>query len=149
MLKPSAAFPFLVTVTLVVASACFRIELGDGGGAGGDFDPADVDAVVEEELAAGNYAEASSWLMEPGTMLFEGHPETVQQLIDDLYAAGAYSVWFTGIEEIGGARVSASIAAEMPADSAVRAELLRIEADFWGTEPMPDVNQRYLSFYFD
>ena len=66
-----------------------------------------------------------------------------------LYAAGAYSVWFTGIESFGNARVSASIAVEMPSDATSRAELLQIEADFWGVEPDPDTDQRYMVFYFD
>ncbi len=138
---------FLAASTLVLATACFRIELGDG--AGYDDLDMDVDAMVEEELAAGNYAEATNWLHEPGNMLFEGDSEAVQELIDDLYAAGANSVWFTGIEDFGGAKVSASIAVDMPSDPSVRAELLLLEAEFWGEDPQPDVDQRYLSFYFD
>lgn len=147
MLAP-AAIKSLAIAILLLTTACFRIELGDGAGTydDGDFD---VDKMVEEELAAGNAAEASSWLQEPGHMLFEGDASTVQQLIDDLYAAGAYNVWFTGIEEFGGAKISASIAAEMPADPVARAELLRIEAEFWGEDPEPDTDQRYLSFYLD
>ncbi len=147
MFKP-AARPLLIVAILLLTTACFRIELGDGAGYGGD-DDFDVDAMVEEELAASNTAEAGSWLQEPGNMLFEGDAASVQQLIDDLYTAGAYNVWFTGIEEFGDAKVSASLAAEMPADEASRAELLRIEADFWGVELEPDKDQRYLAFYLD
>ncbi len=147
MLKLSAT-PAIVI--LLLAAACFRIELGDGARAGygedGDFD---VDAMVEEELAADTHAEASSWLQESGNMLFEGDPETVQKLIDDLYAAGAYTVWFTGIEEFGDARISASIAVELPADATARAELFQLEANFWGEDPEPDTDQRYMVFYFD
>ncbi len=135
----------LAIAILLAAGACFRIDLRD---VGDDYD-VHVDVMVEEDLAAGNYAEASNWLVEPGNMLFEGDAETVQRLIDDLYAAGAYTVWFTGIEEFGGAKVSASIAAELPADAGARAELLRIEADFWGADPEADVDQRYMAFYFD
>ncbi len=149
MVRPTTVVLFLVA-TLVLATACFRIELGGGaGGSGVVVDPVDVDAMVEEELAAGNYADASNWLQQEGNMLFEGIPAAVQELIDKLYVAGAYNVWFTGIEELGGAKISASIAVELPTDSAARAELLQIEADFWGADPTPDEGQRYLSFYFD
>ena len=105
--------------------------------------------MIEEELSTGKAAEASNWLQEPGHMLFEGNPQAVQGLIDDLYAAGANNVWFTGIESFGGAEISASIAVEMPSDPSARAQLLQIEADFWGEDPKPDEEQQYLSFYFD
>ncbi len=146
MLKSSAR-PLLIAAILLLTTACFRIELGDGPRY--DEDDYDVDTMVEEELAEGKHEEASSWLQESGNMLFEGDGASVQELIDDLYAAGAYSVWFTGIENFGEARVSASIAVEMPADAASRAQLLQIEADFWGVEPDPDTDQRYMVFYFD
>ena len=138
----------LALAALVLLTACFRIELRDTSGFGGD-DEYDVDTMVQEELAAGNYEEASSWLQEPGNMLFEGDPGSVQKLIDDLYAAGAYTVWFTGIEEFGGAKISASLAVELPADSLARAELFQLEADFWGTEPEADKDQQYMVFYLD
>ena len=150
MSDPSDGLTFLrkvlIAAALVFSAACFRIELGDGPSYDGDMD---TDAMVSEELAEGNYAEASNWLQEPGNMLFEGDVQAVQRLIDDLYAAGANSVWFTGIESFGGAKISASIAVEMPSDASSRAALLQLEGDFWGEDPESDGDQQYLSFYFD
>ena len=101
-------------------------------------------------------APARDWLSRDGHMLFEGDPQTVQTLIDDFYAAGAPNVWFIGIEQLGQASVSASIAVEMPSDSVTRSQILRTEAKFWHdpeSEDEPeltdDVGQRYLVVSFD
>ena len=147
MYKTQAIKLSLAAATLVLSAACFRIELGDGPSYYDD--DMSVDEMVAEELAAGNVAEASSWLQERGNMLVEGDPQAVQQLIDNLYAAGARNVWFTGIETLGGAKISESIAIELPASASARAELLQIAADFWGEDPAPDEDQRYLSLYLD
>jgi hypothetical protein len=111
---------------------------------------AEIDAAVEEELAAGGGAPAQDWLAGPDNMLFEGDPRAVQALIEDLYEAGAADVWFTGIEPFGGKNLSAAIAVELPDDPAARARVLKLEADFWQEpELRPDVGQRFLEITFD
>jgi hypothetical protein len=118
---------------------------------------AEMDSWVAEDLAAdGAAAPARDWLSADGHMLFEGDPEMVQTLIDDFYAAGAPNVWFIGIEQIGQASVSASIAVELPPDSVTRSQILRTEAKFWHDpesqsepETTDDVGQRYLVVSFD
>jgi hypothetical protein len=111
---------------------------------------AEIDAAVEEELAAGGGAPALNWLAEPDNMLFEGDPRAVQALIEDLYEAGAADVWFVGIEPFGGKNLSAAIAVELPDDTEARARILKAEAAFWQEpEPRPDVGQRFVEIAFD
>ncbi len=109
---------------------------------------AEVDAWVSEDIAAGAAAPARGWLSQQRNALFEGDPEQVQELIEELHALGAEQVWFTGIEPFGGANLSSSIAAELPVDPDARAAILAREAEFLG-EPSPDVGQRYVEFAFD
>lgn len=111
---------------------------------------AEYDAEVERQIASGEAAPALGWLSSSENMLFEGDPQTVQSLIEDLHRSGAPSVWFIDIEELAGKKVAASIAVELPKDPATRARLLKAEADFWQeTEVQEDVGQRYLAFSFD
>jgi hypothetical protein len=111
---------------------------------------AEYDAEVERQIASGEAAPALDWLSSSENMLFEGDPQTVQSLIEDLHRSGAPSVWFMDIEELAGKKISASIAVELPEDPATRASLLKAEADFWQeTEVREDLGQRYLAFSFD
>ena len=111
---------------------------------------AEYDAEVERQIASGEAAPALDWLSSSDHMLFEGDPETVQSLIEDLHRTGASSVWFVGIGELAGKKISASIAVELPEDDGTRGRLLKAEADFWQeTEAQRDVGQRYLEFAFD
>ena len=111
---------------------------------------AEFDALVAEEVESGAAAPARGWLGDSDNMLFEGDPESVQTLIEDLYAAGAVDIRFIGIERIAGKNISASIAVELPDEAAARAQLFAAHAQYWqDTEPDPDTGQRYLEFAFD
>jgi hypothetical protein len=111
---------------------------------------AEVDGWVAEDLGSGAAAPARDWLAQKDNALFEGDPETVQALIDELYSLGAPNVWFTGIDQFGGANISASIAVELSEDASVRQAILRKQAEFWEQpEPEPDVGQRYIMISFD
>jgi hypothetical protein len=111
---------------------------------------AEFDALVAQEVESGAAAPARGWLGDPDNLLFEGDPQSVQALIDELYAAGAVDVWFIGIEPIAGRNVSASIAVQLPEQAAARAPLFDAHAQYWqDTEPDPDTGQRFLEFAFD
>ncbi len=144
----------LLGVGLSLAIGCNRGD--DGGGADSrDWDDpavaaAEIDRWVAEEISSGTAEEARDWLQTEGNVLFEGDPDAVQELIDGLYADGAQHVWFTGIESIAGARVSATLAVALPEDMGSRQAILRREAAFWGEpDAAPDVGQRYLQFGLD
>ena len=52
--------------------------------------------------------------------------------------------------ELGQARLTASLAVELPSEATTRQKLLSLEAEFWGMEePSGDFGQRYLMFVFD
>ena len=111
---------------------------------------AEFDALVAKEVESGAAAPARSWLGDSDNLLFEGDPQSVQTLIEDLYAAGAVDIWFIGIEQIAGRNVSASIAVQLPDEAAARAPLFDAHAKYWqDAEPDPDSGQRYLEFAFD
>jgi hypothetical protein len=111
---------------------------------------AEYDAEVARQIASNEAAPALDWLSSSENMLFDGDPQIVQSLIEDLHRSGAPSVWFVDIEELAGKKIAASIAAELPEDPATRARLLKAEAEFWQeTEVREDLGQRYLAFSFD
>ena len=111
---------------------------------------AEFDALVAKEVESGQAGAARGWLGDSDNLLFEGDPQSVQALIEDLNAAGAVDVWFIGIERIAGKNVSASIAVELPNEATARAQLFEAHAQYWqDTEPDPDTGQRYLEFAFD
>ncbi|MDJ0849842.1 MAG: hypothetical protein QNK04_15845 [Myxococcota bacterium] len=109
---------------------------------------AEVDEWVSAEIESGSAATARGWLSQPDHTLFEGDPQQVQALVDELYELGAEGVWFTAIEDFGGGKLSASIAARLPEDTTARAAILAKESEFWG-ETSQDVGQRYVEFSFD
>ncbi len=112
-----------------------------------------IDAWVEEDLDdPSGHAEARAWLREERNVLFEGEKQAVRALVDELYAGGAERVWVTGIESLGGMRVSASMALALPEEREARSALFARRAEFYGEagdEGTQDVGQRYLTFAFD
>jgi hypothetical protein len=111
---------------------------------------AEFDALVAKEVESGAAGPARGWLGDSDNLLFDGDPQAVQTLIEDLYAAGAVDIWFIGIEQIAGRNVSASIAVQLPDEPAARAPLFDAHARYWqDADPDPDSGQRYLEFAFD
>ncbi len=145
------ASALLLTLALLAPGlgACNRVALDEGSTA--ESPEASrvraADRRAAAEVSGLGHAEARGWLQRPGNRLFEGDPARVKQLVDGLYEDGAARVWFTGIEDFGGSRVSGSLVVELPGDPAARDALLRRQALFLD-EPAPtrDLGQRYLRF---
>jgi hypothetical protein len=72
--------------------------------------------------------------------------------VDEFYAAGAVTVYVTGIETLGGTEVTETMLLELPKDSAARAKVFEVANRFDETidsDPEKDVGQKYLSFALD
>ena len=110
---------------------------------------ADDDEWIAGEIANGSAAPASGWLQQPSHGTFEGDPAQMQELIARFEAAGATRVWMVGIEELGKAQLSDTIAVELPARGPTRDRLFEAEAEFSGGDGTPDLGQNYLLLSFD
>ena len=112
---------------------------------------ADDDAWVSEEVAQGAAEPAQGWLDVQNHATFEAPPDQLRNLVDDFHAAGASNVWMVGIEEFAGARLSDTVAVELPPPGLTREQIFAVEAAMWGDygEGTPDVGQDYLVVSFD
>lgn len=144
---------------LVICSACGKKEattsnLKDSTEQKSDVvDVAALDKEGDAELAETNkVAEARQWLRAPSHALFKGDTQSVIRFVDEFYAAGAVTVYVTGIETLGGTEVTETMLLVLPKDSAARAKVFEVANRFEETidsDPDKDVGQNYLSFVLD
>lgn len=110
---------------------------------------AEEDSWVEESLRDGSSAPARGWLDAEDHVTFEASSETMDELIEKMYAAGAENVWVVFIEEWQGREISDSIAVELPPAGPAREQIFAAAEEFWGGDPPQDVGQSYLTISFD
>lgn len=76
----------------------------------------------------------------------------MRTMADELYAAGAITVYVTDIEEFQGREIAAILVVQLPADEPARKRLVEWENVFakaTETEGARDVGQRYLRIILD
>ncbi|MEX2317509.1 MAG: hypothetical protein WD669_10190 [Pirellulales bacterium] len=113
---------------------------------------ADLDKSAEEEINGSDAAEARAWLAAPGHGIFEGSKAEVTALTESFYKAGCPKVYITGIENIGGASLSASMVVLLPTESSQRTEAFKVENEFsqkQGGAAEQDKGQKYIRLSFD
>src|ERR1051325_6768268 len=71
-------------------------------------DAAAEDKAAEEELAQANKAEARQWLKATNHVVFKNDNEAISKYVEDFYAAGATTNYFTGIETLNGTDLTAT-----------------------------------------
>jgi hypothetical protein len=112
----------------------------------------DTDREVADDLAGPNHAEAREWLRRPTALGFKVSVDEMRQMTDELYAAGATTVYVTGIEEFQGRELAAILVVQLPAAEAPRRNLFEWEGAFakaTDSEPARDVGQKYLKIILD
>ena len=128
-MKPSCTIAYSVIVLLLAVSGCGKKDVAGSSSATSTeskpevVDVAALDKAGDEELAEANKAEARQWLKAPSHALFKGERQVVIKFVDDVYAAGAVTVYVTGIETLGGNEVTETMLLVLPKDSAVRARV--------------------------
>ena len=116
------------------------------------LDVAALDKDGDEELEQPNKAEARQWLRAPSHEVFKGNKQEILKLVDEFYAAGAVTVYVTGITTLGGTEITDSVLLVLPKDTAARAKVIEVANRFWENiqnDPEKDVGQKYLSFVLD
>ncbi len=111
-----------------------------------------LDKDIEEEIKADDAAEARDWLAVPANAIFEGDKAEVTALMENFYKAGCLKVYITGISQLGGVNVSASMVAVLPTDPGQRQAAFAVEKEFSEKHGMtgdPDQGQQYISLTFD
>ena len=113
--------------------------------------PASAATTTESSGTSGQAEPALGWLDHESHGTFEAPPDQLRELVDSLHAAGADGVWMVGIEEFAGARLSDTVAAELPESGPLRERLFQVDAELRGGlgGATPDVGQDYLVFAFD
>jgi hypothetical protein len=108
------------------------------------------DLEVEKEIAGGA-VEAREWTARPQAMGFELSPAEMRELAEAAYDRGALKVWVTGISEIQGREISASMAVELPVTASSREALFGWYRELYDEdqEPTRDVGQSYLALPLD
>jgi len=128
------------------------------GGTGEKLDPSlqvkvkELDDEVDKEIREGEAVEAREWLKGGNHSFWNESSIKISDIVERYYAAGAKKVYITGIGEMEGSYMSASIAVEMPADKDARVKVLeadRVLAGELGDEPEKEVSQKYLQRSFD
>jgi hypothetical protein len=78
-------------------------------------------------------AEAKDWLSpaHKNHMLWKGDRETITQLVNDLYDAGAPKVWAANINEAGANQIVAVFVVELPTEKDKRAKVFGVHNNFW------------------
>ena len=112
----------------------------------------DTDKEIANDLAAPNHAEAREWLRRPAALGFKLSVDEMRQMVDELYTAGATTVYVTDIEEFQGRQIAAILVAELPPDQAARQSLFEWQGAFAKVseaEPARDVGQKYLRIVLD
>jgi hypothetical protein len=112
------------------------------------------DSTIAHDIASNRTAEARAWLKDDNHVIFEGSKAEVTKLAEDLYAAGAKEVYITGIVDIEGAQLSASLAVVLPDDAAARKRVFDVERALYKSREYEegateDVGQKYMDFTFD
>jgi len=157
-MKPSCTIAYSVVALLLAVSGCGKRDMAESSsGTPTKSEPEVVDVAAldkagDEELAGSNKAEARQWLKTPSHALFKGERQVVSKFVDDVYAAGAVTVYVTSIEALGGNEVTETMLLVLPKDSAARARVFEIANRFGETiqnDPDKDVGQKYLSFVLD
>ena len=147
-------------LALTVSGCGGRGESDGSGSAEQRRAEAEKSRVLERDKAlavafnASNAAEARAWLKDANHVIFEGSKEEVTKLVEDMYAAGAKEVRITGVVDIEGAQLSASLAVALPEDPAARMRVFDVERALykaWEDEEAAtqDVGQKYMDFAFD
>jgi hypothetical protein len=111
-----------------------------------------TDLEIASDLAAPNHAEARDWLRRPVALGFKVSVDEMRTMADELYAAGAITVYVTDIEEFQGREIAAILVLQLPADEPARKRVFEWENAFakaTETEGARDVGQRYLRIILD
>ncbi len=156
-MKPSHIIACSVVTLLVTVSGCGKKDRAGSSSASAESKPEVVDVAAldkagDEELAEPNKAEARQWLRAPSHAVFKGDKQAVIKFVDEVYTAGAVTVYVTGIETLGGSEVTETMLLVLPKDSAARNKVFEVSNRFGETiqnDPEKDVGQRYLSFVLD
>ena len=157
-MKASNIIAFSVVTLLVTVSGCGKKEeAGSSSGSSAESKPEMLDVAAldkdgDEELAQPNKAEARQWLRAPSHAVFKGDKQAIMKFVDEFYAAGAVTVYVTGIETLGGTEVTETMLLVLPKDTAARAKVIEVANRFAETiqnDPDKDVGQKYLSFVLD
>jgi hypothetical protein len=157
-MRTSHIITLLVVALLVVVSGCGKKEAAPDSTAPSVeskpevVDVAALDKAGDEDLADPKKAEARRWFKAPSHAIFKGDQQAVIKFVDDVYAAGAVTVYVTGIETLGGNEVTETMLLVLPKDSAARARVIEVANRFGETiqnDPDKDVGQKYLSFVLD
>ncbi len=112
----------------------------------------DTDKEIANDLAAPNHAEARAWLRRPAALGWKVSVNEMLKMTDELYAAGATTVYVTDIEEFQGRELAAILVVQLPVDEAARRSVFEWEGAFakaTEAEPARDVGQRYLRIVLD
>jgi hypothetical protein len=83
---------------------------------------------------------------------FKVSVDEMRTMADELYAAGAITVYVTDIEEFQGREIAAILVVQLPADEPARKRVFEWENAFakaTETEGARDVGQRYLRIILD
>ena len=85
-------------------------------------------------------------------MGFELSCEEMLEIAESFYSAGATAVHVTGISELGGRNISASMVATMPSESEAPQRVLSAHSDFAeraGITPLKDQGRKYIPLSLD
>ena len=157
-MKTSHIITLLVVALLVTVSGCGKKEaVGSSTAPSVESKPEVVDVAAldkagDEDLADPKKAEARQWLKAPSHAVFKGDKQAVIKFVDEVYAAGAVTVYATGIETLGGNEVTETMILVLPKDSTARAKVFEVANRFGETiqnDPDKDIGQKYLSFVLD
>jgi hypothetical protein len=150
----------VISVTLlVICSACGKKEATTSNPKNTTEQKSDVvdvatlDKEGDKELAETNkVAEARQWLRARSHSIFKGDQQSVIKFVDEFYAAGAVTVYVTGIDTLGGTQVTETMLLVLPKEAAARAKVFEVANRFDETidsDPEKDIGQKYLSFVLD
>jgi hypothetical protein len=112
----------------------------------------DTDQEVANVLAAPNHAEAREWLGRPAALGWKVSVNQMLKIVEELYAAGASTVYVTGIEEFRDRQIAAVLVVELPARDTARKALFTWQVEFakaTETEPARDVGQKFFKVILD
>lgn len=118
----------------------------------GKIDYKALDKESEEEIKADDAAEARAWLAVPANAIFEGDKAEVTVLMENFYKAGCSKVYITGISQLGGVNVWASMVAVLPTEPSQRQAAFTVEKEFSEKHAASgdiDQGQQFISLTFD
>jgi hypothetical protein len=112
----------------------------------------EIDRECAADLAGDDCREARAWCRDPKSMGFELSASEMLEIAESFYTAGATAVHVTGISELGGRNISASMVVTMPSDAAARKRVLAAHAEFAqraDITPAKEEGQKYLPLGLD